>query len=210
MALTPVWDVAPHPSAGPDEAPGSFRRHDIERFPGGMTPPSWVEVHALMTDWVKQANRLQARSSSLPEDMARLHCRFEQVHPFLDGNGRTGRLLLNLLLVRLGYPPAAIYKKQRDRYLQALRRADQDDFGALGELLARAVLDNLYRFVVPAVAGPARLVPLHALATKQVNANALRAAAVRGRLQATKGPDGQWRSSRNWVDDYIASRYRRD
>jgi Fic family protein len=38
-----------------------------------------------------------------------LHCRFEQIHPFLDGDGRTGRVILNLLLVRLGYPPAIIY-----------------------------------------------------------------------------------------------------
>lgn len=144
-----------------------------------------------------------------PSELAALHCRFEQVHPFLDGNGRTGRLLLNLLLVRLGYPPAIIYKKQRERYLRALRRADQDDTGALGELLARAILDNLYKFVIPAVAGPARLVPLAALATREVNAGALRTAAIRGRLQATKDADGQWQSSRRWVDEYLASRYRR-
>jgi hypothetical protein len=205
MAMTPVWDVAPHPDAGPDEGPGSFRRHDIQPFPLGMVPPAWVEVEAQLVDWLRDANSLEARSPSFPEELAAVHCRFEQVHPFLDGNGRTGRLLLNLLLVRLGYPPAVIYKKQRDVYLAALRRADRGDCGALGELLARAILDNLYRFVVPAVAGPARLVPLRALATKHVNAGTLRTAAVRGRLQATKGPDGQWRSSRNWVDEYLAS-----
>ena len=42
----------------------------------------------------------------------------------------------------------------------ALRRADAGDPGQLGELTARAILDNLYRFVVPAIAGPVRLVPL--------------------------------------------------
>lgn len=62
---------------------------------------------------------------------------------------------------------------------------------------------------MPAVAGPARLVPIAALATKSTDANALRTAAVRGRLQATKGPDGQWRSSRNWVNEYVKSRYKR-
>lgn len=98
------------------------------------------------------------------------------VHPFLDGNGRAGRLILNLLLVRLGYPPAIIYKGDRSRYLEALRRADRGDPGPLGEFLARAVLNNLYEFVVPAVAGPARLVPLPALATDELNANALRVA----------------------------------
>lgn len=209
VAMQPVWDVAPHPLAGPDEGPGSFRRHDIAPFPGGMTPPSWAQVDADMASWVEQAAALTPRTPDFPERVARLHADFERIHPFLDGNGRAGRLTLNLVLVRLGYPPAIVYTSQRRAYLAALRRADAGDPGALGELLARAILDNLYRFVVPAVAGPARLVPLAALATPTLNASGLRAAAVRGALQATKGADGQWRSSRAWVDDYVRTRHRR-
>ena len=71
------------------------------------------------------------------------------------------------------------------------------------------VLDNLYKFVVPAIAGPARLVPLPALATEVLSANALRVAATRGRLKAAKAADGTWRSSRAWVDEYHATRYKR-
>jgi len=209
-AMTPVWDVAPHPEASGREAPGSFREHEIRPFPGGMTPVSWVLVPAEVDTWISELNSLEPRSSMFPEKIAALHTRFEQVHPFLDGNGRTGRLVLNLVLVRLGYPPAIIYKRQRAEYLRALQRADVGDAGLLGELIARAILDNLYRFVVPAVAGPARLVPLAALATEQIGTDALRTAAVRGRLQATRGSDGHWRSSRNWVDDYLRTRYRRD
>lgn len=210
LAMTPVWDVAPHPQATPKERPGSFREHDIEPFPGGMRPPEWTQVPVLIRDWISDAQALRnVEGSELPEALASLHARFEQVHPFLDGNGRAGRLVLNLLLVRLGYPPAIIYKGERTRYLNALRRADQGELSPLGEFLARAILDNLHKFVVPAIAGPARLVPLPALATATLSANALRVAATRGRLKAAKAADGTWRSSTAWVEEYEASRHKR-
>lgn len=207
--MTPVWDIAPHPQSTRREQPGSFREHDMQPFPGGMKPPSWPLVSAEIGDWLERVNRLDVQSRRFIEDLAALHATFERIHPFLDGNGRTGRLVLNLILVRVGYPPAIILKGDRTRYLKALRRADADDLGALGELIARSVLDNLYRFVVPAVAGPARLVPLAALAGDGVSSAALRTAANRGRLQAIRSSDGTWRSSRNWVDEYLATRYRR-
>jgi len=144
----------------------------------------------------------------IAERVARVHATFERIHPFLDGNGRTGRLLMNLVLVRLGYPPAIVYKRERSRYLEALRKADQGDCGPLGELLARAVLDNLMRFILPAVAGPVKLVPLEALATKDLSVIALRNAAERGRLRAQRTPAGTWQSSKQWVTAYKASRYK--
>ena len=207
VAMEPVWNVAPHPEAGADEGPGAFRRHDIQPFPGGMTPPPWTDVPAGMHDWIDSANGLRPAGPDFPEAAAELHCRFERIHPFLDGNGRAGRLILNLLLVRQGYPPVIVYKNQRNAYLDALRKGDRGDIGPLGELIARAILDNLYKFVIPAVAGPGRLVPLAALANRSASHSALRQAAARGRLQATRGADGLWRSTRNWVDDYLADRY---
>ena len=211
LALTPACNVAPHPSAGDSEHPGSFREHDIRPFPGGMRPPPWPEVSAMATDWIREVQALGRKGEGIePEALAKVHARFEQIHPFLDGNGRTGRLVLNLLLVRLGYPPAIIFKGDRRRYLAALQSADRGDHGPLGELLARAILDNLHKFVVPAVAGPSRLVPLPALASEEISANALRVAATRGRLKASKAADGTWRSTRGWVEEYLAGRYERE
>lgn len=209
LALGLVWGVSPHPNATPKEKPGSFREHDIQQFPGGMTPPSWVEVPAAMADWVRSLKSIAA-SDNVIERVAAAHGEFERIHPFLDGNGRTGRLMMNLLLVRFGYPPAIIYTRDRNRYLDALRRADGGEPGPLGEMVARAVSDNLYRFVVPAVAGPRRLVPLAALATKDRSVSTMRAAIERGRLRAQKGPDGQWRSSKAWIEEYLASKYQRN
>jgi hypothetical protein len=215
LAMTPVWDVAPHPDATDREGPGSFREHDIHPFAGGMTPPSWPLVSARMQQWVEDVCTTAEQVGHgvidrwLPEELARLHNEFERVHPFIDGNGRTGRLVVNLVLVRLGYPPVVIFKRQRGAYLAAMQRADGGDYGALGELIARAMYDNLNRFIVPNVAGPARLVPLAALADKDFTMIALRRAAQRGRLDAVQGADGIWRSSRKAIDAYRAARHQR-
>jgi Fic family protein len=215
-AMTPVWDVDPHPDATDREGPGQFREHDIHPFPGGMTLPTWPLMPAQVQHWVEDACRTGDKIRSgddlgrpLVEELARVHNEFERVHPFIDGNGRTGRLVLNLILVRLGYPPVVIFKRQRDAYLAAMQRADREDYGALGELIARAMYDNLNRFIVPNVAGPARMVPLAALVDEHFTLAALRQAAQRGRLDAVQGADGIWRSSRKAVDAYCATRHQR-
>ena len=151
--------------------------------------------------------RIRDDAAPIAEAVAWRHAAFERVHPFLDGNGRVGRLLMNLVLVRLGYPPAIIQKRERSRYLLALRRADTGDPGPLGEMVARAILENLMRFILPAVAGPLRLVALEALASPALSHQALAMAARRGRLRALRGDDGIWRSTGRWVDEYQSQRY---
>lgn len=212
LAVQSVWDFFPPDQLDPKEGPGAYRRKGIEPFANGMVPVSWPDVPAAVSDWVERVNGAQWRGNSerhVIEDFADLHAAFERIHPFRDGNGRVGRLVLNLLLVRYGYPPVVIYKTERDRYLSALHRADDGDCGALGELLARSIKQSIDRFILPGLAGPHKLIPISALAgTAGLSRNALTLAAQRGRLEATK-KGSVWHSTKRAVEDYNRSRYRR-
>jgi fido (protein-threonine AMPylation protein) len=217
--VEPVWRHFPPADHDRGEGPGSFRRHDIAPFVGGMVPPPWPDVPPLVTDWLHDAAVLRtyaaewfASGMELHDAgqhpltrLAALHAAFERIHPFRDGNGRTGRLALNLVLVRLGYPPAVIDKKDRLKYLRALERADKGDAGPLAELFARAVTHGINRFLLPSLAGPHRMIPLSSLADEDLSPIALRRAAERGRLRALRRRD-QWYSTRAWVDEYKHSR----
>ncbi len=67
------------------------------------------------------------------EKAAHFHHRFVHIHPFVDGNGRTARLLMNLILMQHGYPPAVIRAENRARYYETLRIADE--IGSVQELV---------------------------------------------------------------------------
>ena len=207
QAVGPAWRHFPPSGRDEREGPGSFRRHDIEPFGGGMKPPPWPDVPPRVSDWLASANAPEDDAIHPVARLAALHAAFERIHPFRDGNGRTGRLALNLMLVRLGYPPAIVYKKDRGKYLRALERADKGDPGSLGDLLARSVTQSIHRFLLPGLAGPHRMIPISALADEDLSAIALRRAAERGRLRALRRTD-QWYSTRAWVDDYKRSRRR--
>jgi len=71
---------------------------------------------------------------------AQLMHRFSQIHPFTDGNGRVGRLLMNLVLIRAGYPFITnISYRDRARYLRSLLEADEGNLKRLVGLVARSV-----------------------------------------------------------------------
>lgn len=72
-----------------------------------------------------------------------LHCWFVMIHPFIDGNGRTARILLNLVLLRLGYPPIIIPVNERQRYYNALAESDHGDITEFVQLVIEAVDDSL-------------------------------------------------------------------
>ncbi len=209
LVVGTVWAHFPPEELHPEEGPGAFRRHELAPFPGGMQPPAWIDVPPLLNDWLQFANGQPRARDHLIEHLALAHARFEEIHPFRDGNGRTGRLALNLLLVRHGYPPAIIRRQDRPRYIAGLQQAHRgEDAGQLAELVARAVKDTIERFLLPGLAGPHRLLPLSVLASDTVTVPALRLAIDRGRLHAVRR-EGRWYTTRDLVDRYLASRHER-
>jgi Fic family protein len=81
--------------------------------------PSPVEVPALMRDFT----RWLTAATPTPETAFAAHRRLVAIYPFNDGNGRAARLLMNLVLLRAGYPPVAVRPEDRPTYLAALQEA---------------------------------------------------------------------------------------
>ncbi len=161
-------------------------------------------IPADLDDWSQSTRKLNDRHPVV--HAAIHHAWFERIHPFTDGNGRVGRLLLDFMLLQRGYPPAVIPKAQRPRYLRALELADDGNPHLLAEVIARAVSGTLTRFLIPNLAGAAKLMPLSALAAQgPYPVQYLRLLVFEGKLRVVR--DGHlWLSSRKWLDDYVATR----
>lgn len=78
---------------------------------------------------------------------AYFHAIFEAIHPFIDGNGRTGRLIINYMLKQGGYPFITIPKLDRDRYYKALKSAQvKHDLKPMVKLLMKLLMSTKYRY----------------------------------------------------------------
>lgn len=87
-----------------------------------------------------KANRL--------EQAALFHLKFESIHPFLDGNGRTGRLIINFMLMRRGYPPIDVKFIDRARYYRCFNSyAHTNDFSAMLQLIAGYLKERLEQYL---------------------------------------------------------------
>ncbi len=86
--------------------------------------PDWQDVNKLMNELIKFINNKEINPVELS---AKAHYRFEKIHPFGDGNGRIGRLLMNQILWHLGYPMLIIEYKKRKSYYKAISK-DEESF----------------------------------------------------------------------------------
>lgn len=124
---------------------GVFRSQAVIISGSDHRPPKTeLAVREAMYAWEEWS--LKNHDLPAPIRAAVLHAWLTHVHPFIDGNGRTSRAMSNLELIRVGYPPIIVKKKERDRYVQALSESDSG-----GDL--RSFLDLMFDKVDASLTG---------------------------------------------------------
>ncbi|KAL6465810.1 hypothetical protein MHYP_G00259430 [Metynnis hypsauchen] len=129
--------------ADPVEA-GRFRTNQV--FVGHHIPPHPSDLDRHMQELVQWLNSEEAVHLHPVEFAALAHYKLVYVHPFIDGNGRTSRLLMNLVLMQASYPPITIRKEQRAEYYAALDTANEGDVRPFIRFIAKCTemtLDTL-------------------------------------------------------------------
>lgn len=114
-----------------DREAGKYRDVEVQITGSAHKPPHPSIVKSQMADlakWLKSLPSGLELGTELEQAIPRaaaLHAWFVHIHPFIDGNGRVGRLIMNLLLMRNGYPLAIITRDDRSRYYEALQESDE-------------------------------------------------------------------------------------
>ena len=103
-----------------DEHAGSYRHENVVISGAKHIPPDYVQVKDLMEELIRNYEFNGQTALHPVERSSLLHIDFVKIHPFIDGNGRTARLLLNFELMKHGYPPVVIEKEDRAEYYAAL------------------------------------------------------------------------------------------
>ncbi|MCB9034528.1 MAG: Fic family protein [Chitinophagales bacterium] len=122
------------------EFAGRFRTGGVRIAGANYLPPNALKVNAFIDDliaWYNESNINNIVKNAI------FHHRFVWIHPFFDGNGRTVRLITNLLLMQVGFPPAIILRNDRKKYYAALNQANKGNYSKLLLLIIQAVERSL-------------------------------------------------------------------
>lgn len=193
-----------------EEFAGRLRNGGVRISGANFVPPNALKVPDLLEEllvFVKD-NPL---SLNVIELSTVFHHRFVWIHPFFDGNGRTVRLAMNLLLMKEGYPPAIILTNDRIKYYTALNDANKGNYDKLMLLMAQAMERtlNIYLNALPGndlgYTEISNLVEEERLPYGQEYISLL---ARTGKIDAYK--EGRnWLTSKDAIDDYIKKRKRK-
>ena len=125
---------------GIQEDAGRYRSHGVRIVGSNIPTANHLKVPDLMQALMKDIN---AKSLDVTAHVTEIHSRFEQIHPFSDGNGRVGRLLLDAMLLRKNLPPAVIRQEKRRFYILYLNKAQREkEFSQLEDFICDAILDG--------------------------------------------------------------------
>lgn len=127
---------------------GIYRRVPVTIMGAVHTPPQPYLVPVQMEELIIN-HAQQMCSLHVVERVALFHLEFEGIHPFIDGNGRTGRLILNLELMKQGYPPINIKYADRKRYYDCFTsyHSDNKNPSAMVSLISNYLEEELSRYV---------------------------------------------------------------
>ncbi|CAG7646919.1 hypothetical protein PAESOLCIP111_05272 [Paenibacillus solanacearum] len=132
-----------------DDNAGRYRTINVMISGSQHTPPHFTVVSERMEQLVKWYH--DRKDELHPVELAAaFHFRFVYIHPFTDGNGRTARLLMNLILMKYGYPPAIVKAASdtRLKYYEALETASiHDDLSSFLQLIAECVEESLHKYI---------------------------------------------------------------
>ncbi|MBD1364154.1 Fic family protein [Mucilaginibacter sp. ZT4R22] len=123
---------------------GKWRTTEV--LVGQLNPPAPPQILQLLYQFIDNLNyKLDTfiAADDHVDNLVYAHYEFIRIHPFNNGNGRTGRLLMNLVALKLGYQPLQLYHREgesRRVYIDAMKSADKGDFEPLRNLIAKELL----------------------------------------------------------------------
>ena len=122
-----------------DENKGKYRTTNVIISGAEHKPPQSFEVQSQMQEFIKKYNENITKLHPI-ELASFVHIEFVKIHPFIDGNGRTSRLLMNLELIKAGFPPVVIKLEDRLEYYKALDIANnENDYKPFLELMKKVI-----------------------------------------------------------------------
>lgn len=189
---------------------GRYRNARVIISGAKHTPPNALQVTQKMQNLINWLNS-QKNKTNIIELAALLHHKLVYIHPFFDGNGRTARLSMNLLLMQAGYPLVIILKNDRKKYYDVLDKADNGEYEPLIKFVAQSVersLDIYLATLTPATKKQEKLLSLTKIAkATRFSAKYLNLLARQGKLEAHK--EGRnWLTSKEAVERYLKNRIR--